>query len=219
MSGWKSRPRGAFRAGVIAAWLTVAVCIAPGSALSIAGAQRGAPAARAASSATEEDIRDIRGPKFVLRRWLLPAIVAASLLLGLCAYGIWRRQRRRSARALLPFEIALQRLEEIRAMMSPSSAQQFSVMVSDIVRSYIEQRFDVTATRRTTEEFLHDLLQSSNTMLVRYRAPLGDFLQQCDIVKFAGVSLTMHNMESLHRSACSFVRETAQEAHDPLSST
>jgi hypothetical protein len=111
---------------------------------------------------------------------------------------------------LLPFEIALQRLEEIRSLMQPADAREFSIAVSDVVRRYIEERFAVTATHRTTEEFLHDLLESSHAPLARHRALLSEFLQACDLVKFAGMSLTLQNMESLHHSARAFVLETSK---------
>ena len=57
--------------------------------------------------------------------------------------------------------------------------------MSDIVRQYIEQRFQVTATHRTTEEFLHDLLSSSNARWPRIAACSPTFFSQCDIAKFA----------------------------------
>lgn len=164
-----------------------------------------------AASAEGEDIRDIRGPKLVLPWWLAPAALAALALAALLAFGLWRwLQRRRRARALLPFEIALQRLEEIRPLMQPPRAREFSTAVSDVVRGYIEIKFAITATHQTTEEFLHDLLESSNTALLRHRAQLSEFLHQCDLVKFAGLSLTQQNMESLHHSARAFVLETAR---------
>jgi len=164
-----------------------------------------------APAEASEDIRDIRGPKFIAPPWLLPAVIAGVLLLALGAYGFWRwRRRRRQPRVLLPFEVALQRLEEMRALMQPGRAREFSIAVSDVVRRYIEERFGVTATHRTTEEFLHDLLDSSHAPLARHRALLSEFLQACDLVKFAGVSLTLHNMESLHHSARAFVLETAK---------
>jgi hypothetical protein len=190
-------------------------------------------AARPADST--EDIHDIRGPQAILPGWLLPALVASGALLAVGAYGVWRR-RRRPARAPLPFEVALQRLEGVRALMQPQSAREFSIAVSDIVRSYIERAFDLTATHRTTEEFLRDLLELPDSPLARHRALLAEFLEQCDLVKFGDMSLTLQNMESLHRSACDFVRATAppeesaqihtagaardhQQAHDSLPST
>jgi len=190
-----------------AAW-TAALAATLSTMLSIALSP--ASSALAAAEAVE-DIRDIRGPKFIFPPWFLPAVIAGVVLLGLSAYGIWRwLRRRRRPRVLLPFEIALQRLEEMRALMQPSQAREFSIAVSDVVRRYIEERFGVTATHRTTEEFLHDLLESSHAPLARHRALLAEFLQQCDLVKFAGMSLTLQNMESLHHSARAFVLETAK---------
>ena len=106
----------------------------------------------------------------------------------------------------------------------PARAREFSTAASDIVRSYIEQRFAVTATRRTTEEFLRDLLETPNASLARHQSLLGDFLHQCDFVKFAAMSLNEQNMESLRESARVFILATAepqeespaQEAHDAL---
>ena len=73
------------------------------------------------------------------------------------------------------FEAALARLEEIRPLMEPARAREFSIAVSDIVRTYIERRFAVTATHQTTEEFLHDLLESPESALLRHRVLLSEF--------------------------------------------
>jgi Domain of unknown function (DUF4381) len=190
-------------------------------------------AARPASST--EDIRDIRGPQSILPAWLWPALIAGGAVLAAGVYGVWLRRRRR-ARALLPYEVALQRLESVRALMQPQRAREFSIAVSDIVRSYIEQGFDLTVTHRTTEEFLRDLLELPDSPLARYRGSLAEFLEQCDLVKFGDMSLTSQNMESLHHSACDFVRASAApgdpaqvravgpsrenpQAHDSLPST
>jgi len=177
-------------------------------------AQPTAPAAAgnvAGPGGAAEDIRDIRGPKFIWPVWLVPALLAGAVLLAWLGRAAWRRRHRRPrARMLLPFEVALQRLENLRAMMQPERAREFSTEVSGIIRDYIEQRFDVTATHQTTEEFLHGLLASSNAALAKHRTLLSAFLHQCDLVKFAGMALTLHSMESLHASARSFVLETAK---------
>ncbi len=183
-------------AGAVAAFLGTSPCAAA------------APVDPAVPQA--EDIRDIRGPKLITAEWVLPAAIAAALLLVGGGYALWRRRRRLDARPLLPYEIALQRLEAIRALMQPAKAPEFTTAVSGIVRGYIEQRFKVTATRRTTEEFLRDLFESSNASLARYRSLLGEFLNQCDLVKFAAMSLTLPDMETLHQSARAFVLATAE---------
>ncbi len=170
----------------------------------------------------DDDIRDIRGPKFVLPAWAIPAALAAAALLALAGYLIWRwLKRRREPRALLSFELALQQLDAIRPLMQPAAAREFSIAVSDVVRVYIERRFDVIATHRTTEEFLRDLLDSTKPSLARHRGLLSEFLHQCDLVKFGGLSLTLQSMEALHQSARAFVLETAkeEETHDALPAT
>jgi len=174
-----------------------------------------------------EDIRDIRGPKYLLPEWLLPALIGGAALLALALYGLWRRRRQRRAPVLLPYELALQRLEEIRTLMRPAHAREFCIAISDVIRSYIEQRFHVTATRQTTEEFLRDLLQSADASLAQHQALLGEFLHQCDFVKFAALALTVNNMEALRQSARTFVLETAkaergaaaEQTHDSVPAT
>ena len=94
--------------------------------------------------------------------------------------------------------------------MSPATAREFGIAASEVIRNYIEKRFAVIATQRTTEEFLQTLLQSSNEALARHRSLLAEFLQQCDFVKFAGASLAVADMESLFQSARGFVVETGE---------
>ena len=171
----------------------------------------GTAAAQAPDSS--EDIRDIRGPKTLPGQWHLPVVLLAALLLAAAAFVVWfSRRRAKHVRALTLTERTLQRLEAIRPLMQPASAREFGIEASEIVRTYVELRFEGVATQRTTEEFLQDLLQDSRTALAGYRPLLGDFLQQCDFVKFAGGSLTSPDMESLFQSARKFVLETGQPA-------
>jgi hypothetical protein len=94
--------------------------------------------------------------------------------------------------------------------MRPDTARAFGIAASELLRDYIEKRFDVVATQRTTEEFLQALLQSPNEALSRHQLLLAEFLQQCDFVKFAGDSLAVTDMESLFQSARRFVLDTGE---------
>jgi len=175
--------------------------LAPAAAMLYAGAN--------AMAQAPEDIRDIRGAKHVASIWLPALLLLAGVILAAGAYAAWRRHRRRKlATALLPFEIALQRLEKAGALMRPDSGREFSIEVSNIVREYIEQRFKVMAAHRTTHEFLHGLMGSADALLSGHRTLLGGFLNQCDLGKFAGWNLSMEDMQTLQRSARSFVIET-----------
>jgi hypothetical protein len=167
------------------------------------------------AEAAEDDIRDIRGPKAVVPgSWLVYGVLAGAFVVAVCvAYIIWRRRHREAGpRDLTLSEQTLERLEATRPLMSPPTAREFGIAASEVIRSYIEKRFDVIATQRTTEEFLQTLLQSSNEALARHRALLAEFLQQCDFVKFAGASLTVADMEALFQSARGFVLETGKPA-------
>jgi Domain of unknown function (DUF4381) len=168
--------------------------------------------AGAAVAEAAEDIRDIRGPKALPgSSWVVPAVLASAIVVALCAYVVWRRRHRGTPRRILTLsEQALERLEETRPLMRPATAREFGIAASEVIRNYIERRFDVIATQRTTEEFLQALLQSSNEALARHRSLLAEFLQQCDFVKFAGASLAEADMESLFHSARGFVQATGE---------
>jgi hypothetical protein len=158
-----------------------------------------------------DDIRDIRGPKSVSGTWVLPVIVAAAIVVALCAYVIWRRRRMVARRPTLTLmELTLQRLDVTRSLMQPDTARAFGIAASELIRDYIEKRFAVLATQQTTEEFLQALLQSPQETLARHRPLLADFLQQCDFVKFAGDSLAAADLETLFQSARRFVVETGE---------
>jgi Domain of unknown function (DUF4381) len=159
-----------------------------------------------------EDIRDIRGPKAVpvAGSSMLAASLAGVLVVALCAYAVWRRRRLARPPTLTLSEATLQRLDNTRSLMRPATAREFAIAASEAIRDYVEKRFAVIATQRTTEEFLQTLLQSPNEVLARHRSLLAEFLEQCDFVKFAGASLAVADMESLYRSARDFVLETAE---------
>jgi hypothetical protein len=160
-------------------------------------------------AAAADDIRGIREPKAVSGSWGVPALLAAVTIAACLAYVI-RRWLHRSRRPQSLLETTLRRLEGARALMRPDTARAFGVAASELIRHYIEQRFDVAATRQTTEEFLHALPHWSNEALARHRALLTVFLQHCDLVKFAGDTLAVTDMESLFQSARGFVLETSE---------
>jgi hypothetical protein len=168
------------------------------------------PSVSPPGGASSEDIRDIRGPKPIASPWVIPLLVIAGLVVAGSGYAAWQwDRRRRHAVAKLPFEIALERLEQARAFMHPSGGREFSIEVSSIVRDYIESRFLVMAAHRTTDEFLHDLLESADSLLAAHQELLADFLQSCDLAKFGGWKLPQLNMEAMLQTARRFVIESA----------
>ena len=186
-----------------------AVVAAPSSGPTPAAAPPSAPTAAPSAPSSAEDIRDIRGPISIPYQWLWAAYVLAGVIVAVLAYALWRWIRGRARiKARLPHEIALDRLEAARALMTENQVREYAFTVSEIIRSYIEQRFGERAAHRTTEEFLSDLLQQRGTPLAEHRARLEDFLNHCDLPKFARWQLSVREMESMHESARAFILDT-----------
>ena len=158
------------------------------------------------------DIHDIHGVISIPYplRWIL--YVLAGLTLAAALYYLWKWLRRTVIKPKLPHEIALERLEAARALMTENQVREYAFAVSEIIRTYIEKRFGERAARRTTEEFLSNLLKQTGTPLAEHRALLEDFLNHCDLPKFARWQLSVREMESMHESARAFIFNTRPNA-------
>ncbi len=155
------------------------------------------------------DIHDIRAPYLIAQDWRLPALIAAAavLVLEVCWWG-WRRIRARRPPLTL-LQRTLQQLEATRALMEAGDARAFSAAVSDVVRGYIETRFDVMATQRTTAEFLSECVAQVGSALQAHEQALAQFLRFCDLAKFARWSFDGQQMQGMLTSARHFVETTA----------
>ncbi|MDQ6631578.1 MAG: hypothetical protein M3Y82_07445, partial [Verrucomicrobiota bacterium] len=89
-----------------------------------------------------------------------------------------------------------------------------TIIVSDTIRVYLEERFAFHAPERTTEEFLYEL-KSTDLLTDDQKKSLGEFLSRCDLIKFAKYDPTETELEDLHQSAMSLVEETEPK---PISS-
>ncbi|MBL7204966.1 MAG: hypothetical protein ISS63_11640 [Desulfobacteraceae bacterium] len=160
-------------------------------------------------SSMADDIRDIRGPLHIPDPllWLYYAIGACLFLVGAAAAWRWLR-RRKVLRAKLAFELAFEQLKRAKALMKPETGDEFSVAVSNAIRTYIESRFDLRVTRHTTEEFMARIAADPSGGLGEHADLLHNFLEHCDLAKFARYMLTLDQMKEMHRSAWDFVDKT-----------
>ena len=137
-----------------------------------------------------------------------PWVIYAGILLGLGVLGLivwWIRKRsRRPKPQLSPRERALQELNGVRTEMEISTPYQFSIRVSDILRRYVTEQFQLPVTRQTSVEFLSMLAQAS-PFSEDEKSLLEDFLNRCDLIKFARYEATIEDSRLLLEEATRFV--------------
>jgi hypothetical protein len=142
--------------------------------------------------------------------WLWVIWITAILALCAGAWLAWRYWRKKAAAVAAvppvpPHVRARHALEAALALLSDPKA--FSIAVSGAIRDYLEERFDFHAPERTTEEFLYEL-QGTNLLTTEQKLSLGDFLANCDLIKFARYEPTEIELRALHAAALKLVNET-----------
>jgi hypothetical protein len=167
------------------------------------------PAPSQVPASSREDIRDIRQPRHLPTPLAWAAAAAGVIILCAAAFAAWKRLRPGKLLSPTPSAAALRQLEAARRLMDPEHAREYCFAASQIIRSYLELQFCMHAPRLTTEEFLRDLVEVRESMLASHRALLGDFLQHCDLAKFAGWRYSAPALEDMHNTAVDFVRHTA----------
>jgi hypothetical protein len=154
-----------------------------------------------------EEFHDIAPPVdySLIPPWLVFVVVFVALsVLGLIVWLIARRQK--PARPpKLPREIALEELERISGEIEHVSPYQFSIRVSDVLRKYVTQQYGVPATRQTSIEFLTTVAKAS-PFSQEETSLLEDFLNRCDLIKFARYEATTSDSRLLLDEAIRFVK-------------
>ncbi|MGV3757197.1 MAG: hypothetical protein ACO1QS_17600 [Verrucomicrobiota bacterium] len=170
------------------------------------------------STATNElaaaDIRGIRPLVDVPLGWEWLTWTVVGLIGAVVLYRLWVLWRNRPPSApprprISPEQKAHQQLDAaLRLLMEPKV---FCSTVSDAVRVYLEDRFRFRAPERTTEEFLSEL-QKSPRLNDEQKKTLADFLERCDLVKFARFEPAETELKQLHSVAHRLVDETKPQA-------
>jgi hypothetical protein len=171
------------------------------------------------SLAVANDIRDIKPPIEIPTGWewlwwTLGVLVVLTVLLL-----VWRYWHRRmtdiSVVPVVPAHIRAKQMLE-RALAFIVEPKQFCTLVSDTIRTYLEERFNFRAPERTTEEFLREL-QATDLLSPEQKEKLGKFLESCDLVKFAKYEPGENELRELHSSAVRLVEETEPQSQNPES--
>jgi len=168
-----------------------------------------APAAASPVSGAS-DIRDIAPPVEIPDplTWLWWGLGGLAFVVVALLLWFWLRKRAAQPPAIpvVPAHVrAKQKLQDALGLIS--QPKPFVIAVSDAARWYLEERFNFRAPERTTEEFLNDL-QRTDRLTRDQKDSLGQFLTNCDLVKFAKYEPGETELRDLHASAVRLVDET-----------
>jgi hypothetical protein len=166
-------------------------------------------------------LRDIPAMPFSLQAWLLmhveTLLVAITVLLLLAA--VFRHFRKRAERprptvtpapmTIPPHVRCLEALDalERQRLWQQGEHKAYQSCITDLLRGYIEARYQVCALERTTDELMAELRVSP--LPVDERIRLENMLRAADLVKFAKAVPTASENEQLMASARQFVQATA----------
>lgn len=159
------------------------------------------------------DIRDIKDiiamPDVIFQWYLLGGTIVLLLLLAVLLYYL--KKNRKEQEKLQAHEKALKALASARLLMVSDQSREFAICMANILRQYIEDRFHLFLQNLTTREFLFWLMDNPtdiHPVLQNHDKMLRDWLNHCDLVKFARYSLTMNEMEQMYSSVNDFITST-----------
>jgi hypothetical protein len=174
--------------------------------------------AKVSTQITEADVKDLRDITDIEKLppvpslwdwapWVLAGLAATALLVA----GVRRlRQRHRSVPALSPAQWARRELDRIQALDLPAAGEfeRFHTLISNVVRRYLENRFELPARRQTTPEFLQ-AMEKSSLLPPEQQSVLRGFLERCDLAKFARARPATDECLATLEMARQFVEQTS----------
>jgi len=172
------------------------------------------------------DIRDIKVPlvpPWDYRQYLKLALIVI-LLIAVAFLVFYYIKRRKEGKALLPtrqkpprpaHEQALEALEALvqSDLLPTGKIKEYYIQISDIFRQYIENRFFIYALEMTTTQLLENMEQERLDKL--YIDMTREFLDSCDLVKFAKYIPEENETKILTQLAFDFVNQSKMVIAEP----
>jgi hypothetical protein len=158
------------------------------------------------------DIKGLVKPPLRISRNLWVVFLIALLALTAGALTLWYLHKPRTILQMAPPQpphiLARQALAALRS--KPWSPEPFFTELSLILRTYLEDRFDLHAPESTTEELTRSM--SSDTRLeLKEQQTLRNFMTQADLVKFARAEAEQDVMKNAFNTVEEFVEQTREE--------
>ncbi len=145
--------------------------------------------------------------------WLV-VVAACFVLAGVVVwYLFFRHGAPKPGPKFAPREVAERRLRELAARVGDLDARTFGNEVADVLREYIGGQFGLHPERQTSPEFLASV-QGSRVFTKTGHVLLADFLEGCDLLKFARADAGLERRQHLLTQATDFVRSSVAEESD-----
>jgi hypothetical protein len=137
--------------------------------------------------------------------WMI--FVGTLVALSIAAATMWFviRSRRKQTPIQSPRERTLEMLDRMQNEIEELSPYQFSIRISDILRQYATEQYNLPVTRQTSIEFLN-LIKIASPFSEDEKMLLEDFLNRCDLIKFARYEATTADSRLLLEEATRFVK-------------
>lgn len=137
------------------------------------------------------------------------------IIITLVVVGIWLFRRYKTEGHILPekpvtppYELAIQRLKRLKArkLWETGKEKEFYTILTDILRTYLDGRFGISAMEMTSREIMEHLLE--NPSLRESRQKMRQILDMADFVKFAMVRPLPDDNVKAYDNAVAFVEST-----------
>lgn len=166
----------------------------------------------------ELELKDIAGPVSLpaSKAWIYYLAGAVAAAAGAAYFWFFIRKRKQAVvRRITAHEVAFARLEQLLAqgLIEEKRYAEFTEKVSDVLRHYIEDRFGLRAPERTTEEFI---VEAGDGLPVDggQKGILREFLNHCDLVKFAAYEPSPEDVRRTFETCRDFVDATKKEEEE-----
>jgi hypothetical protein len=147
--------------------------------------------------------------------WILLIIALLALAGTIIFLRLWLIKRKKIMESLIipPWEVALSLLHELKDALKNNKVKgQICISrLTDIVRDYLEHRFNIHAPSQTTHEFLTDLDKSDSPLELEHKQFLRDFMTAADMVKFAKLPADQALLENAINKAEQLVKSTTPD--------
>lgn len=149
--------------------------------------------------------------------WLYFAVGISAALIGIGLFVYFRSRPKKPvpvpvAVVVPPYEIALQQLQQLKSekVWQSGDIKQYYTRLTDILRNYFEQQFNIPALEQTTEELLQHI--KPVTILNQQRDKLRSLLSVADLAKFAKLMPSSEEHENAMQQAQEIIEWTKPAA-------